>query len=104
MDFKFAAATHVGRVKPNNEDAYLNLPEFGLFVVADGMGGTAAGEVASAEAIEVIEEFVRDQTDELHDLLAQGDHWTAQAVLETAIQTACASIFDKADLGFNQSY
>jgi serine/threonine protein phosphatase PrpC len=42
-----AAATHVGLVRINNEDAYLSMPETGLFALSDGMGGEAAGEIAS---------------------------------------------------------
>ena len=54
MPLKVGAATSVGRVRPINEDAFLSRPEQGLFVVCDGMGGAAAGEVASALAIETI--------------------------------------------------
>ncbi|HUQ88762.1 MAG TPA: Stp1/IreP family PP2C-type Ser/Thr phosphatase [Vicinamibacterales bacterium] len=54
MRLKVGAATSVGRVRPINEDAYLVRAEQGLFVVCDGMGGAAAGEVASALAVETI--------------------------------------------------
>lgn len=47
-------ATDVGRVRRGNEDAFLMDPERGIFLVADGMGGHAAGEVASAIASEVV--------------------------------------------------
>ena len=50
-----AGATHVGLVRTNNEDAYLAMPEAGLFALSDGMGGAAAGEIASRYFIEAAE-------------------------------------------------
>lgn len=47
-----AGMTDVGLWRSNNEDAYLVMPEAGLFAVSDGMGGAAAGEVASSYFIE----------------------------------------------------
>ncbi len=49
-----AAATDPGRVRPNNEDSVLADPEAGILIVADGMGGHRAGEVASSLAVRTI--------------------------------------------------
>lgn len=42
-----AAATDIGLRRNNDEDAFLNMPEAGLFVLSEGMGDAAAGETAS---------------------------------------------------------
>lgn len=49
------AATHVGAVRRHNEDSFCSTPDMGLWVVADGMGGAASGDVASALAVSGIE-------------------------------------------------
>ena len=54
MRLRVGARTDTGRVRPQNEDAFMSRAEEGLFVVCDGMGGAPAGEVASQLAIEAI--------------------------------------------------
>ena len=48
-----------GPVRKSNEDSFISDPSLKLFVVADGMGGHSAGEVASNLAVETIESFIR---------------------------------------------
>jgi len=56
MTLEHASASHVGR-RDNNEDALCAAPELGLFAVADGMGGYAGGEVASAIVVDTLSRF-----------------------------------------------
>ncbi|MFP2902507.1 PP2C family protein-serine/threonine phosphatase [Corallococcus sp. 4LFB] len=56
MRFESAGQTHIGR-RPHNEDAYCVLPERGLFVVADGLGGQEGGEVASQCVVDTFAGF-----------------------------------------------
>src|SRR5690242_20742423 len=50
----FAGASHSGKVRPSNEDVWRVDPGLGIFVVADGMGGHAAGEVAARLAVDAL--------------------------------------------------
>lgn len=53
---EFAACSDIGLIRTNNEDAIVIKPEYGLAILADGMGGHNAGEVASNMAIAVIQQ------------------------------------------------
>jgi serine/threonine protein phosphatase PrpC len=58
MDVTAFGLTHVGRQRQHNEDAFLIENDARLFLVADGMGGHAAGEIASRIAVDSIQEFI----------------------------------------------
>ena len=58
MDVKAYGLTDVGRQRQHNEDTFLVEDEAKLFLVADGMGGHAAGEIASRIAVDSITEFI----------------------------------------------
>lgn len=60
MKIKYAGQTHVGMKRPHNEDTMLTIGEHNLYVVADGMGGHASGEVASQIAAETMANFIED--------------------------------------------
>ncbi len=60
MKVRYAASTHPGMKRSHNEDNYFLLAEENLYVVADGMGGHASGEVASQIAVETLANFYID--------------------------------------------
>lgn len=99
---RFYAATDVGRVRDHNEDNYLVDKKLALFVVADGMGGHAAGEVASALAVRTVHEEVRKQRQLVEDYEngAKGAGSVSARdvlnLLEFAVQRACARIHEEA--------
>jgi len=66
----FAAQTDVGNTREHNEDNFLVDRKLRLYVVCDGMGGHAAGEVASAVAVRTLSEEIRKAQDLLDDYLA----------------------------------
>jgi serine/threonine protein phosphatase PrpC len=59
MDVRSAGKTDTGLKRKINEDSYLMASDLGLYVIADGMGGHKAGDVASSMVVETIEDYWR---------------------------------------------
>jgi serine/threonine protein phosphatase PrpC len=91
------ASSDAGKVRRHNQDSFLIDPPLGLFAVADGMGGGARGEVASALACSAVQEAIRELRREVDAMglepslpdLKRLSKW-----LEFAVLRGCKEVFD----------
>jgi PPM family protein phosphatase len=91
--------TDVGRVRTNNEDSFRILESLHLFVISDGMGGEAHGEIASSMAVETIVNYCAEAKDDSSITLAgaPGDHWAEKTKrLQSAVYLANSKIYQSA--------
>jgi protein phosphatase len=90
VQLRTALLSDVGKVRENNEDSIAEEPSLGLLVLADGMGGYQAGEVASKMAVTTVLDTVREQ----HE--AAKDFESKCTLLRAAVEQANRAIFDAA--------
>ncbi len=97
---RYSARTDVGKRRQHNEDAMLADAERGLFVVADGVGGRAAGEVASALTIGIFRECSDELFAAVSNYAARPEWATRNQVLDLlndVCQRASRRVFDEAE-------
>lgn len=94
MRLKVGAATSIGLVRSTNEDAYFADADRGLFVVCDGMGGEAAGEVASRMAVDTIASCLENGA--AAAAADPDDYRPRTRQLEHAVHDANRAIYDRA--------
>jgi serine/threonine protein phosphatase PrpC len=79
--FQWAAETHVGRIRQENEDSYFADPEPAIFLVSDGMGGHRGGALASGIVVEDLPVMIENALDKLK----VGTPETVRSLLERTI-------------------
>jgi len=91
--------TDLGRVRTNNEDCFRIVESLNLFVLADGMGGEAHGEVASALAVETIVKSCMDPLDSGATLVGNSEPTWGEKTkrLTSAVHLANKNIYDAAE-------
>lgn len=101
MRLESFGGTDVGRRRENNEDALLRDDDLGFYLVADGVGGNARGEVASSEGVEEAAGFVRSGRATVEAFLqAPSDEkrYAVRRLVESAMQHACYMVFGMGQL------
>ena len=89
--------TDKGRVRDHNEDSVGEAPELGLVVLADGMGGHNAGEVASALAVKTILDSVRAGWPHRSEMNAGGQLRPEAMLLRKSVEVAHSAILEMAE-------
>lgn len=93
VELEFAVKTHAGMVRSHNEDSVSVVPEAGVAILADGMGGYNAGEVASGMATAVLKNELRSDLGDWYRELTRKGPAKLHNLLQARIQGANTAIF-----------
>ena len=99
MKIRSRGQSDVGRKRERNEDAFLVDESLGLFVVADGMGGHAGGDIASRLAVETLAARLREASADPDGPFAASvplPESPLPDLLRVAVEASCAAIFRRA--------
>lgn len=84
--------TNIGTERDDNEDSYLVDEELALFMVCDGMGGHAAGQVAAQATVDFVHEFILAGFGSVTDARSlKGKRAQMLSLVREAIEGACAN-------------
>lgn len=82
-----AAATHVGHVRSENEDSHISVPEAGVWLVADGMGGHSHGQFASRTIVETLGKTeVPASLEDAIDAVAEAVHAANETIFARSLE------------------
>lgn len=105
MQIVSSGLSDVGRVRTNNEDSFRIVEELNLFILSDGMGGEAHGEVASAMAVDVISKYCAAEKEDTGVTLLeeQPENWSSKTRrLRNAVAQANFQIYQAAQKNAEQ--
>jgi serine/threonine protein phosphatase PrpC len=97
ITLEVAGRSDVGRVRPSNEDNFGYDQKLGIFVVCDGMGGHAAGEIASQIAVDTMLAYFREHSPNVEDNAFLDDAPVGARLLAEAVKKANDAILNYAE-------
>lgn len=103
MKIQGVGITDLGLRRSNNEDAFWFDDTQGIYIVCDGMGGRAGGEVASAMAIESVSSQLQSSEAEWKELLRASEQKPFRRFINRIINTACRAIYERSQTDLQNS-